>query len=248
MVSSIIDIGAKTDIRVISQVERSVQTGEEIHVYKSQVYEVLDNGEIELLMPSEGGRLILLPLGIRYEFVFYTKSGLYKANGQIKERYKADNRYMIRIELNTQLSKFQRRQFYRLECVIDMTYFNITKEQSDLPTVEAVLESLRDSEFFHKQKKACIVDISGGGVRFISSEKNSPDSYMLMIVMLNNGIAEKQYLIIGHIISCEKVEHSDIRDIKYENRVEFLLKDRRMQEDIIKFIFAEERRSRKNDK
>ena len=248
MVSSIVDIGAKTDIRVVSQVERSAQMGEEIHIYKSQVYEVLDNGEIELLMPSEGGRLILLPLGIRYEFVFYTKNGLYKANGQIKERYKADNRYMLRIELNTQLSKFQRRQFYRLECVIDMTYFNITKEQADFPTVEAVIESLRDSEFFSKQKKACIVDISGGGVRFISSEKNPSDSYMLMIVMLNNGIAEKQYLITGHIISCERVEHSDVRDIKYENRVEFLLKDRRMQEDIIKFIFAEERRSRKNDK
>ena len=248
MVSSIVDIGAKTDIRVVSQVERSAQMGEEIHIYKSQVYEVLDNGEIELLMPSEGGRLILLPLGIRYEFVFYTKNGLYKANGQIKERYKADNRYMLRIELNTQLSKFQRRQFYRLECVIDMTYFNITKEQADFPTVEAVIESLRDSEFFSKQKKACIVDISGGGVRFISSEKNPSDSYMLMIMMLNNGIAEKQYLITGHIISCERVEHSDVRDIKYENRVEFLLKDRRMQEDIIKFIFAEERRSRKNDK
>ena len=248
MVSSIVDIGAKTDIRVVGQVERSAQTGEEIHIYKSQVYEVLDNGEIELLMPSEGGRLILLPLGIRYEFVFYTKNGLYKANGQIKERYKADNRYMLRIELNTQLSKFQRRQFYRLECVIDMTYFNITKEQADFPTVEAVIESLRDSEFFSKHKKACIVDISGGGVRFISSEKNPSDSYMLMIMMLNNGIAEKQYLITGHIISCERVEHSDVRDIKYENRVEFLLKDRRMQEDIIKFIFAEERRSRKNDK
>lgn len=248
MVSNIVDIGAKTDIRVVSQVERSAQMGEEIHIYKSQVYEVLDNGEIELLMPSEGGRLILLPLGIRYEFVFYTKNGLYKANGQIKERYKADNRYMLRIELNTQLSKFQRRQFYRLECVIDMTYFNITKEQADFPTVEAVIESLRDSEFFSKQKKACIVDISGGGVRFISGEKNPSDSYMLMIMMLNNGIAEKQYLITGHIISCERVEHSDVRDIKYENRVEFLLKDRRMQEDIIKFIFAEERRSRKNDK
>lgn len=248
MVSSIVDIGAKTDIRVISQIERSVQTGEEVHIYKSQVYEVLDNGEIELLMPSEGGRLVLLQLGIRYEFVFYTKSGLYKANGQIKERYKADNRYMVRIELNTQLSKFQRRQFYRLQCVIDMTYFNITKEQAELPTVDAVVESLRDSEFYKKQKKACIVDISGGGVRFISDEKNDSDSYNLMIMMLNNGIEEKQYLITGHIISCARVEHSDITDVKYENRVEFLLKDRRMQEDIIKFVFAEERRSRNNDK
>lgn len=248
MVSKIVEVGAKTDIRMVSQIERSMKNGEEVHTYKSQVYEILENGELELLMPTEGGRLILLPLGIRFEFLFYTQNGLYKAVGQVKERYKADNRYMVRIELNTPLSKFQRRQFYRLECIIDMKYFSISKEQAELSSTTEIVDSLRDSEFFKKQKKAHIVDISGGGVRFVSEEQNSSDSYVLMIIMLNNGREEKQYLIPGHIIHCEKAANSDSKDIRYENRVEFVLKDPRMQEEIIKFIFAEERRSRKNDK
>lgn len=245
MVSNIIEIGAKTDIWVLSQMERSATTGEEVHIYKSQVYDILDNGEIELLMPSEGGKLRLLPLGVRFEFLFYTKNGLYKATGHVKERYKADNRHMIRIELNTALGKFQRRQFYRLSCVIDIEYYNITKEQSEFPAAKDILESIREEEHFGKPAKARIVDISGGGVRFISDEQNPADGYILMILMLDNGRELKQHLIVGRVIWSERAEKSDITDIKYENRVEFILKDAKMQEEIIKFVFAEERRSRK---
>ncbi len=248
MISKVIDVGAKVDIRIVSQVERSAATGEEIRVYKSQVYDIFENGEIELLMPTEGGRLVLLSLGLRYEFVFYTKNGLYKAIGQVKERYKSDNRYMVRIELNTPLSKFQRRQFYRLQCILDMKYFKITKELADLPHADTIIEKLRDKDFFEKQKKANVVDISGGGVRFISDEENETDDHVLMIFVLNDGREEKQYMIVGRIISCDRVETGDSSNRKYENRVEFMLKEPKMQEEIIKFIFAEERRTRNNDK
>ena len=128
MVSKMIDVGAKVDIRVVSQMERSTQIAEDVKIYKSQVCDILENGELELLMPIEAGKLMLLSLGIRYEFVFYNRSGLYKAVGQVKERYKTDNCYMCRVELHSPLSKFQRRQFFRLKCIIDMRYFNITKE------------------------------------------------------------------------------------------------------------------------
>lgn len=248
MISKVIDIGAKVDIRIVSQVERSAATGEEIRVYKSQVYDIFENGEIELLMPTEGGRLVLLSLGLRYEFVFYTKSGLYKAVGQVKERYKSDNRYMVRIELNTPLSKFQRRQFYRLQCILDMKYFKITKELADLPHADTIVEKLRDKDFFEKKKKANVVDISGGGVRFISDEENKTEDYVLMIFALNDGRQEKPYMIVGRIISCDRIETGDSSNRKYENRVEFMLKEPKMQEEIIKFIFAEERRTRNNDK
>ena len=39
-----------------------------------------------------------------------------------------------------------------------------------------------------------------------------------------------------------------MQDRKYENRVEFILKDSKVRDEIIKFIFAEERRTRKNEK
>ena len=248
MVSKMIDMGAKVDIRMVSQMERSTQTGEEVKIYKSQVYDIFENGELELLMPTEAGKLKLLSLGIRYEFVFYNKTGLYKAIGQVKERYKTDNRYMLRVELHTPLSKFQRRQFYRLKCIIDMRYYNLTREQAEIEDTDAIIEELRDDDFYRKQKKARIVDISGGGVRFVSGEQNPLDSYVLMVVTLDSGREEKQYMIVGHIIQSEKIEQSDVHDVKYVNRVEFVLKDAKMQEEIIRYIFAAERKARKNDK
>lgn len=248
MISEIVDVGAKVEINLVSQKERAVKTGEELHNYKSQVCDVFDNGELELLMPIEAGRLVLLSLNLRYEFLIFTKGGLYRAVGEVKERYKTDNQYLVRAELKTPLSKFQRRQYFRLKCVIDMKYYNITKEQADMSDTKDVIASLQNDEFYSNQKRANIVDISGGGVRFISEEKNESNSHILMIILLDDGKEEKQYLIVGHVIQCVRMEASDVTDIKYENRVEYMIKDEKMQEEIIKFIFAEERKSRKNEK
>lgn len=245
MVSKIVDIGAKVDIRIVAQIENAAQMEQETKVYKSQVYDLLENGEMELLMPIEGGKLQLLSLGLRYEFLFYTKSGLYKAIGQVKERYKSENLYMIRIELHTPLSKFQRRQFFRLQCIMDMNYYTITKEQADLDA-EDIVEQLHEDGSYSSPKTARIVDISGGGVRFVSEEQNPSDSYILMRIHLN-GEVQEQYSIVGHIIYCGQAEKSTVMDNRYENRVEFILKDARIQEKIIRYIFAEERKARKND-
>lgn len=246
MVSKIVDIGAKVDIRIVAQIENASQIEQEAKVYKSQVYDLLENGEMELLMPIEGGKLQLLSLGLRYEFLFYTKSGMYKAIGQVKERYKSDNIYMIRIELHTPLSKFQRRQFFRMQCIMDMKYYPVTKEQVDENDAEDIEDKLRRDGSYKHPKTGHVVDISGGGVRFVSEEENPSDSYVLMQLCLN-GDRQEQYTIIGHIIRCERAEKSSVAGNRYENRVEFVLKDVRIQEKIIRYIFAEERKARKND-
>ena len=54
------------------------------------------------------------------------------------------------------------------------------------------------------------------------------------------------YPIVGRVISSGKVE--DVTPAKYEQRVEFILKDSRVREDIIRFIFKEERKARRNRK
>lgn len=248
MVSKTIDLGSKVDIRIVSQLGRPMQEDEEEKVYKSQVYDILENDEIEMLMPMEGGKLMLLSLGLRYEFLFYTHGGLYKAVGHVKERYKTDNLYIVRVELHTPLSKFQRRQFFRLKCIIDMTYCMITKEHSEMPDTDELIKLLRDEGVYEEQKKARIVDISGGGVRFVSEEENPSDGYVLMVIKLHNGKQKKQYHIAGRVIKCVPAEQSGAREMKFESRVEFILKDSKMQEEIVQYIFAEERKARKIDK
>lgn len=245
MISNILQERMKIDIRSVSQIERAGKTEEVIRVYKSQIYEILDKGELEIMMPTEGGRIVLLPLSGRYEFVFYTQSGLYKSYGHITERYKSDNRFMMRIVLDSPLSKYQRREYYRIECVLDMTYFILDEEAVELQDADAIIEYLRDEDFYRKQKQGIIVDLSGGGLRFVSEEKNADGSYVLMNVVLSTEQGEKQYSLPGRIIRCVRM---DTPNIKYENRVEFVWQDAKVREEIIRYIFAEERRKRKHDK
>ena len=68
-VSDVIRLGDKIDIRVAQDLEKPEKN---IKVYRSQVMDIKENGNLEIAMPSEKGQLILLPLGVRFEFSFYT--------------------------------------------------------------------------------------------------------------------------------------------------------------------------------
>lgn len=243
MITNLIHAGDKVDIRMVNQVARVEQTGISPRVYKSQVNEVVDDGVIQITMPIEKGKIVLLPLSIRFEFVFYTNMGLYYSIGQVKERYKEDNIYLLDIELHSPLKKFQRREYYRHQCLIDLQFYVINSEDVQLKTAEEILKMLRDDEFYEKQKYAKILDMSGGGIRVVGDEKLEADSYVLLIFRLSNERMDKQYYMKGHVLSSEKMTN---RPDKVETRIQFIFQDNRIREEIIKYIFEEERKNKLN--
>ena len=85
MVTNLIHLGDKVDIRFVQQVARVEQTGVSPRIYKSQVNDIKEDGSLEITMPIENGKVVLLPLGVRFEFVFYTGSGL-----TVLDRYVSD--------------------------------------------------------------------------------------------------------------------------------------------------------------
>ena len=247
MHTAIIEVGNKIDIRIVNQIENAKTTGEPPHIYKSQLLDFFENGDIEISMPSENGRIRLLPLGLRYELVFYTKSGLYRGYGEVKERYKTDNRFMLRVALHTPLNKYQRREYYRLNCAMEAAFYIINKEMAMLEHTDEIETALRESEEAAGEKMSAYVrDISGGGMRFVTDVELPEDSYILVYIRLGEKVQDAVYPIVGRVISSGKVE--DVTPAKYEQRVEFILKDSRVREDIIRFIFKEERKARRNRK
>ena len=137
-VSDIIRIGDKIDIRVLQEVEQAEKTDVTVKTYKSKVLDFRSNGNMEIAMPMEAGKLVLLQLGVRYELVFFSRESLYRAVGQVKERYKKDNIYMLEMELKSQPEKFQRREYFRFPCLLDFKYYELTAEQAMLDSVEAM--------------------------------------------------------------------------------------------------------------
>lgn len=244
MVSKILRPGDKVEIRPVQQIEQKSKTGREAHIYKSMIEEVYDNDEIDITMPLEEGKYVLLHLGIRFEFVFYGETNLYRGIGQVKERFKSNNIYMLKIELKTPLSKFQRREYYRFPCIMDMRYYRIEDELSKIDDADEILEMIQESQPEEKEKKATILDISGGGARFVSEEKFEKDKFILMELCFITADMDKEYWVKSRVISWNKL---DAPEPRYETRVEFIMKNNKVREDIIRYIFEEERRRRKNE-
>lgn len=128
MVTNLIHLGDKVDIRFVQQVARVEQTGVSPRIYKSQVNDIKDDGSLEITMPIENGKVVLLPLGVRFEFVFYTGSGLYHSIGQIRERYKQDNIFVIVIELHSAVRKISKKRILPLSLSDELAILYVSKE------------------------------------------------------------------------------------------------------------------------
>ncbi len=245
-ISELIHPGDKIDIRLIQQMESAASGGEMEIVYKSQVLDYLENGRIVIAMPVEKNRLVLLPLEVRFEFVFYAQSGMYRAVAQAKERYKKDNVHMLEIELKSQLEKFQRREYYRYTCLMDMNYYLLTEDEVKIESAEALFVQIQHQNFKERECQAKIVDLIGGGVRVLTEKYLEPGQYILLWLQLENEHFHKQYYIVGSVIRCVRKESA--ADSKREVRVKFLIRDDKVREEIIRYIFEEERKTRRREK
>lgn len=245
-VSEIIRVGDKIEIRVAQEVEQAFKTRETVRMYKSQVLDIKENGDLQIAMPTEGGKLTLLSLSLRYEFIFYSRGGLYRAAGRIRERYKKDNIYMLDIELKSDLEKFQRREYFRYPCIMEFLYYKIPKEAEELESLQDIHDMIRDDYLAGNTTLGKIMDLSGGGIRFSTGEKLEVGTALLLELHLKNESIDKRYNLVAEVISCHKMENR--RDTKFEARAKFFIKDDRIREEIIHYIFEEERKTRQRGK
>lgn len=246
MIKGILHIGDKVEIRIQIEVAQENKNGTKARVFQSQILDIKDNGDLELAMPSNGMKLVLLPLELRYEFIFIDKNySMHKAEGNVLERYKADNRFMIKVRLKSDLERFQRRQYFRLACSMDIYFWKISDEQSKLATPEQILADLALGGIVHNEIKAKTLDISGGGARFVTAEPLEENQYLLMCIELKSEEKSEQIMIPGRVLASERVTGAAN---SYRCRISFVNTNRRISEAIVRFIFLEERKHRKSGK
>lgn len=243
--SEIVDPGDKIDIQLTYQLEQSrMGNPVEVKLYKSSVFDYVSDTEIEITMPSEAGKVVLFQNGLRLRMLFYTRRGLYECFSIVKNRCKKENILSLIIEIKTPPQKFQRREFFRIECSIDMQYYVIDESVALLETTEALFAEIQNVDYIGQEKKTYIQDISGGGIRFISDEQFAKDSYLLAVIRLTNDKIDNTFYLVCKIISSNKIEH--LQD-KYTNRAKFNFKDIKDRETIVRYVFEEERRIRRKE-
>ncbi len=252
MVGDIVTIGDKLDLIALSF---SMKTIEDEKIYKSQVLDFISEDTLSILMPIEGGRVIPLTVGERYSLCFYTKKGLYQCKSVITDRGRIDNVYVLTVQITSQLEKYQRRQFYRLEYLLEIKY----RILSDMEI--SIMNKLRNNNYENEAEQqsfinsmdalqkdrlsGTILDISGGGARFVSEQNHERGNILEMFMEFDNSLGSKDFIIQALILSSNRMVN---RQGFYEHRVQFRDISKEEREAIIKFIFEEERRQRKREK
>ncbi|WP_113675198.1 flagellar brake protein [Vallitalea guaymasensis] len=194
-------------------------------VYVSIIQDINDEeDEIIISAPVENGKIIPLEVGASYILSIYTKGGLYKCKSSVKNRYKKKELHLITMEVNSAMEKSQRRQYFRLECILSILFADINEDT---------------------WSEGLIVDISGGGLRFTSKKKMEAGSTLKCKLNLYSNSKVDTIELKGNVILSDIV---DFETMKYETRIMFDDISNEDREKIIKFIFEEERKRRKRKK
>lgn len=236
MFSKFISIGDKIELQAVTREYEEKPEGP-VKVYHSEVYEIHSEDTIEIKMPVERTKLVLLPADSEYDMLFYGSSGLFQCLGRVVDRYKKGNYYLLLMEMISNLRKYQRREFYRLRCALEM-HARVLRDD-EVRAVESKMPYTLASGL--PLKESVIVDISGGGLRFVSSQRFSPGDLLYCCYHLLNAGVHKKYEVISRVISCIELSN---RPGTFEHRAQFYDIDPTEREEIIKYIFEEERKGR----
>ena len=240
MLSKFIKVGDKIELTAVEKGSEELADAKG-RMYKSAVYDILSGDTLEITMPMEKTKLILLPVDSEYDLVFYGEPGLYQCFARIIDRYKSNNVYILVVELTSNLRKYQRREYYRFSCALEMCARNL--EEEELQALENRMPYSLTPGLPLKQ--SVIVDISGGGLRFLSTQRYEPDSMLYISYHLLKGDERKKYEVIGKVLSVRELEN---RPGTWEHRVQYYDMDVDTREEIIKYIFEEERKSRRKER
>ncbi|MCL2052022.1 MAG: flagellar brake protein [Lachnospiraceae bacterium] len=239
MLSKYVKAGSKLEMQKVDRMKYN-KNAEKPPIYGTTVYDIISEDRLEIAMPMIKSKLILLPVDSEYDLCLYTDNGLYQCFGRVIDRYKANSIYVILVELTSNLRKFQRREFYRFSCALEMNSRKL--EADEIKSVESELINLSPNL---PLQRSIVVDISGGGLRFVSNYAYASDTLIQCCYSLLIDGKYKEYNLVGKVLS---VKENPNRPGLFEHRVQYVDINTEEREEIIRFIFEEERKNRQKER
>lgn len=185
--------------------------------YKSKIENISNDGSLLIDTPIHNGHLIPLRIGIKLKIIFFNRRGQFFFNGMIINRFSGHLSY-LQIKPISEISKLQRRQYYRLEKILEFKY-----------------KKLEDATGTFN--KGYIKNISGGGLKVRIKEKLETNKEIICILSFD--IPDDEIFVKSMVIRCELIDGS------YETALKFIDIEDSVRERIISYIFKEERKLKK---
>ena len=226
--------GGEIELKAIGR-EKEPEDSRKRRSHRSQVLKVLTESRVEVAMPIEDGKLILLPVDGEYDMYFYGDNVVYQCNARVTDRYRFNGQYVLVMDLTSNLRNYQRREYYRFSCALEMDSRQLGEEEIAIAAQEELLPAL-------PLKSSVIVDISGGGLRFVAYYAYEVNSLILCKYHLQFEGREKEYRLVGKVLAVNELEKEPG---VFDHRVQYVNVDPQDREEIIQYIFDEARKTHK---
>lgn len=187
--------------------------------YVSQIEGIVDDVIFNVAFPLFEGKYVPLHIKQKVQILLYTKQGLFGFDSEVLEREKGVVPLLV-LKRISKISKIQRRQFFRYQCALPFQYKLLIEPNA----MDGVIK-----------------DISGGGIRFITTTSLSQGEKIVCMMNLN----DEEIRCIGEILRVLQIEQGNYH---YEMHVKFIRIQDQDQEKIIKYIFDEQRKTQKRQK
>lgn len=145
-------------------------------VYKSNIQDV-DENTVSVSLPVSDGEYAVLSKGTMVEVIYYDKNNVYSFITDVVGR-KTDKVKLIVLNKPRDIKKVQRRKFFRIEVSKEAEFIKIDKDFNR--------ESINKAKSTGKILKGFVVDISGGGFKFISKYNVKKDDFFLAKIPIEN--------------------------------------------------------------
>lgn len=242
--SGVIRPGDKIDIKLLHQMNREENGGDPAPLYQSRICDQTSETDLEIEMPMRGGKMVLFPVGAECCFVIYTRNGMYQCQAAVQRRYKDGNLFFLSVRITKGPVKFQRREFFRIDCLLPLQFYKLTEDMAKMETTEEIHAALEARGEDHLLCKGTTQDISGGGVRFFSDQMTENGEFLLVEFRLKNESMDEMFYLVSQVVDVS--EHPTKKNM-FVQRVKFIFRDLKVREKIVRYVFEEERRIRRKE-
>lgn len=213
----IIKLGERVEIEILEK-------GEYEGHYLSKI-EDIENGKIHIGLPIEKGHIIPLRVGARININSVKKDGVYTFAGVVLSRYMKPYSNFV-IEYPSKIHRLQRRNYVRIT-INAAVLFSVIEEKKETEKKEQTEENPP------KIEKAVSLNLSGGGLYFISLKNMELGSKLKTTIVLPNSTQLKD--IVAEIKRKESIGEKGKE--KYNYGVEFTEINEKTRDYIITYLF-----------
>lgn len=195
--------------------------------YSSLIENVLDDETYFIAHPIKKGRYISFIKDTALKITYSVKNtGIFDFDCLVESSYDATDS-VIKIRRTSEIRKTQRRNYYRIDVILDM-----------------VVSTGKDKFNDFTGEKTQLINISGGGAKFYTGKNISTNDIIYLEINQENTDIYTQ----ARVVKVEYLEepHKDIKNKLIS--AEFIDINEEDRNDIVKFVFTKERELLKKGK